>query len=83
MPLFEFECQECGQTIERLAFGGKGSNDVRPSWCPGCELYDGPFKLKLNGSTFDLRGPGFHCNDHPTQKTLPSKTQVAVGSTDG
>ena len=82
MPLFEFECLECGRVVERLAFGGKVADDVRPSWCPRCEVY-ASLKLKLNGSTFDLRGSGFHCRDYPTPEALPSKTQVAVGSTDG
>ena len=80
MPLFEYRCGACGETCEVLSYT-KDSGEARPFKCQSCGVY-ASLTLKVNGSTFDLRGAGFHCNDHPTQKTLPSKTQVAVGSCD-
>ena len=33
MPLFEYECQECGMKFEELRMSGEGNDEVR---CPQC-----------------------------------------------
>jgi len=33
MPLFEYECQECGVKFEELRISGEGNDEVR---CPQC-----------------------------------------------
>lgn len=51
MPMFEYQCQDCGQRFEALVIANR-----RPEACPRC---DSP-RIEKQFSTFGLGGVGGH-----------------------
>ena len=63
MPTYEYKCGNCGYTFEKFQSITAGS--LRK--CPKCKRR----KLKRligSGSGIIFRGPGFYCNDYPSDK---------------
>lgn len=59
MPIYEYECENCEQTVEIWhKWGQKGVK------CPECKSQRLK-RLISSPALFDLRGPGFHKNDYP------------------
>lgn len=63
MPLFEFECQHCGDRIERIFANIERVDE----WSKVCRVEDCPgyYKRVQSASNFILKGSGFHANDYP------------------
>ena len=60
MPIYEYECQKCGQPFEAV----QSMKDPHLKDCPveGCE---GPVKRKISlGSGFIFKGNGFYITDY-------------------
>jgi len=58
MPVYEYECRECGKKFEKI----QGIFDRRRPKCPKCA--GRVARLMGRGQRFILRGAGFHCNDY-------------------
>jgi putative FmdB family regulatory protein len=57
MPIYEFECTECGDTFERL----QKLSDADPTTCPKCGAPR--VKRKLTAPAFRLAGSGWYETD--------------------
>jgi putative FmdB family regulatory protein len=57
MPIYEFECTECGDTFERL----QKLADPDPAACPKCGAPR--VKRRLNAPAFRLAGSGWYETD--------------------
>ncbi len=57
MPIYEFECTECGDTFERL----QKLSDADPTDCPKCGAPR--LKRKLTAPAFRLAGSGWYETD--------------------
>ena len=66
MPLYEFECQACGQITEMLM----KISDPQPDLC-SCEK-KGSLRKKMSRTSFVLKGQGWYETDF---KTKPAKKE--------
>jgi putative FmdB family regulatory protein len=57
MPIYEFECTECGDVFERL----QKISDADPTVCPNCGA--GRIRRKLTAPAFRLAGSGWYETD--------------------
>jgi putative FmdB family regulatory protein len=57
MPIYEFECPDCGETFERL----QRLSDPDPTTCPTCGKTH--VKRKLTAPAFRLAGSGWYETD--------------------
>jgi putative FmdB family regulatory protein len=57
MPIYEFECPDCGETFERL----QKLSDPDPTTCPTCGRTH--VKRKLTAPAFRLAGSGWYETD--------------------
>ena len=60
MPVYEYQCKECGKVFEIL----HGINENYRDGCPQCR---GEAKRILSPSNFILKGSGFYVNDYPSE----------------
>ena len=58
MPVYEYECIQCGKIIEKLQ---KVSNGKCEKYCPICS---GKMKKIISKSTFHLKGTGWYATDY-------------------
>jgi len=70
MPIYKYECAECGHTFEDLA----SFSDPDPEACPSCQA-DAVTKL-ITGGNFILKGGGWYVTDYAS----PSGGSSAAGS---
>lgn len=75
MPIYEYECSECGQVHEALQ-----KMSERPlTECPNCT---GKLQKLVSHSTFHLKGSGWYATDYAnrdsdSQKTAPKQSDQA------
>ena len=60
MPLYEFECKDCGLVMEKLQ-----SYDAPAPKCERCGCDDTKRQVS-RGVGAKFNGPGFHANDYPS-----------------
>ena len=60
MPLYEYQCKQCGAIFEIL----HGVDETYEGRCPECQ---GQTKKILSPSNFILKGSGFYVNDYPSE----------------
>ncbi len=65
MPIYEYECTECGKTMEALQ---KFSDDPLTS----CELCSGKLRKLISNSSFHLKGTGWYVTDYAGKNTSVS-----------
>ncbi len=58
MPIYEYECQECGVRFERF----QNFSDDPIEKCPEC---GGPVRRLIGPVGIIFKGPGFYVTDHP------------------
>ncbi len=58
MPIYEYECKDCGYVFERLILHLKNSTHRR---CPNCGQLA---KRIMSAGSFILKGAGFYKNDY-------------------
>ena len=75
MPVYEYECSECGHRIEILQ---KISDP--PVEC--CEVCNGHMKKLISRSTFHLKGTGWYATDYASKETSSSKSHTQSSSTE-
>lgn len=61
MPIHEYECPCCDHQLEAIQKAGEDKHR-----CPGCGGW--MEKLVAFGSTFILKGEGWHDTDYPKKK---------------
>jgi len=57
MPIYEYECQKCGRTLEAM----QKFSDSPLSECPGCS---GALRKLISQSSFHLKGSGWYVTDY-------------------
>lgn len=60
MPVYEYQCMQCGEIFEIL----HKINEKYIARCPKCQ---GEAKKILSPSNFILKGSGFYVNDYPSE----------------
>jgi putative FmdB family regulatory protein len=58
MPIYEFKCENCGHSLEKLM----KSSDPFPTTCPECEQENVLKKQMSTNTGFLLKGYGWHRN---------------------
>ncbi len=57
MPIYEYECEECGTQVEIL-------QKISDQPIVECESCDGKLKKLISQSTFHLKGTGWYVTDY-------------------
>lgn len=84
MPIYKYECAECGHTFEDL----RSFSEPDPEACPSCQA-DAVQKL-ITGGNFILKGSGWYVTDYPSSsgggpaaaKSDPAESSDASTPTD-
>ena len=73
MPLYEYQCEECGQRFERIR---KFSDPPLEEPCPKC---GGPIKKLISSPAIQFKGKGWYVTDYAKSgSTEPSKSEAAT-----
>lgn len=62
MPIYEYECADCGERIERL----QRLDDPPPDACEAC---GGSMKRMLSAPAFQFKGTGWYVTDYAGRKS--------------
>ena len=65
MPLFEYECQECGCRMELIQ--RVGARPLKKVECDDCEVVR-PVKKLLSAPAFQFKGDGWYVTDYADKK---------------
>ena len=65
MPIYEYECQQCGAVEEAL----QKISDKPLTKCSQCT---GKLRKMISNSTFHLKGSGWYVTDYAKKSTSPS-----------
>ncbi len=65
MPVYEYECSECGHRIEIL-------QKISDPPVEYCEVCNGHMKKLISRSTFHLKGTGWYATDYASKNTSSS-----------
>ena len=60
MPIYEYQCEECGHKLEKLM----KMSDPAPVTCPACEQPG--LKKQVSAAAFRLKGSGWYETDFKT-----------------
>ncbi len=73
MPLYEYQCEECGGRFERIR---KFSDPPLEEPCPKC---GGPIKKLISSPAIQFKGKGWYVTDYAKSGSAePSKAEVAT-----
>jgi len=75
MPIYEYECETCGATVEAL----QKFSDAPLTTCEHCS---GKLHKIISQSTFHLKGTGWYVTDYANGKSSGSSPQKAKAKTD-
>ena len=75
MPIYEYQCEKCGQTAEVL----QKFSDAPLSQCPGC---GGEMHKLMSMNSFQLKGNGWYVTDYAGKNTqaTPKKDEEATSA---
>ncbi len=85
MPLYEYECDACGNRFERI----QKFSDPLVDTCPVC---NGPVKKLLSSPAIQFKGSGWYITDYAkkspadpgkTDSKKPDSSSSSSGSSDG
>jgi putative FmdB family regulatory protein len=76
MPIYEYECADCGERIERL----QGLNDPPPEACKAC---GGLMKRMLSAPAFQFKGTGWYVTDYAGRKSSDDDGASASSKAEG
>ncbi|MCD4685402.1 MAG: zinc ribbon domain-containing protein [Anaerolineae bacterium] len=65
MPLYEYECKECGVRFDRI----QHFHDEPITDCPECENGQGQVQRLIGPVGIVFKGPGFYANDSKRGKS--------------
>jgi putative FmdB family regulatory protein len=73
MPLYEYQCEDCGERFERIR---KFSDPPLDEPCPKC---GGPIKKLISSPAIQFKGKGWYVTDYAKSgSTEPSKAESAT-----
>lgn len=67
MPIYEYQCSQCGHTLEKL----QNRTDPAPALCPACEA-QGTLSRIISQTSFHLKGGGWYVTDYKGKNTSTS-----------
>ena len=73
MPLYEYECKDCGKRIEVI----HGVDEKAPDHCQACQ---GPLKRLLAVPGLIFKGSGFYVNDYARKDSAANRAQKSMES---
>ncbi len=77
MPIYEYECQNCGAVVEHW-------QKISDPPLETCEACGGKMKKLISQSTFHLKGSGWYVTDYAGKKTdSKSKKQESKSASKG
>jgi putative FmdB family regulatory protein len=68
MPLWEYECRDCGTRVEVL----QGLDEEGPEHCPKCK---GKLRRLLSVPGLIFKGSGFYVNDYADKDTVAQRSK--------
>ena len=68
MPLWEYECRDCGSHVEVL----QGRDEEGPEHCPKCK---GKLRRLLSVPGLIFKGSGFYVNDYADKDTVAQRSK--------
>ena len=69
MPLYEYQCEKCGERVEII----QRVSDKPYSHCPKC---GGDMKKLVSAPAIQFKGSGFYKTDYATSKPSESKSET-------
>ena len=75
MPIYEYECADCSQRIERL----QRLNDPPPKACEAC---GGTMKRMLSAPAFQFKGTGWYVTDYAGRKSSDDDESSTAANND-
>lgn len=76
MPIYEYQCQDCGHELEKL----QKMSDAPLKECPACEQ---PHLVKkVSAAGFRLKGTGWYETDFKNSKPKTNKTEKKPSNAD-
>ncbi len=72
MPIYEYQCEKCGETTEVL----QKFSDAPLSVCPGC---GGHMSKLMSMNSFQLKGSGWYVTDYAGKKSESGTSANASG----
>jgi len=76
MPIYEYECTQCGHFEEVM----QKISDPPISECPRCH---GKMKKLMSMNTFHLKGSGWYVTDYASKRNTSSPPSTATQSANG
>jgi putative FmdB family regulatory protein len=76
MPLYEYECQECGRRIEVLQRFGEEPKAT-------CDHCGGPLRKLLSAPMVQFKGSGWYVTDYAGKKSAASRSEGTSESSAG
>jgi len=76
MPLYEYQCDECGHTFEKIQ---KFSDPLEDS-CPKC---GGPVRKLMSSPAIQFKGSGWYITDYAKKDGSPPKADGTSDSKNG
>jgi putative FmdB family regulatory protein len=68
MPLYEYECQQCGERVEII----QRTSDPTYEHCPKC---GGEMKKLASAPAIQFKGSGFYKTDYPSKSSTTSESK--------
>ena len=75
MPIYEYQCQNCGHHLEKL----QKMSDAALKDCPNCQQPE--LSKQISAAGFRLKGTGWYATDFKDKKPKPEKTKPATSTT--
>ena len=76
MPLYEYECENCGGRFERIR---KFSDPPLEEPCPTC---GGPIRKLISSPAIQFKGSGFYKTDYPSASSKGSSGSTTTKSSE-
>ncbi len=76
MPLYEFQCDECGHRFEIIQ---QKFSDPPPAACPQC---GGPVRRLVSSPAFQFKGSGWYATDYAKKPESPKGAEKSTDSKD-
>jgi len=67
MPIYEYECENCGQTLEAF-------QKISDKPLESCKLCNGKLHKLISQSSFHLKGTGWYVTDYSKKTQTNTKT---------
>ena len=73
MPLYEYQCDECGHTFEKI----QKFSDPLETTCPKC---GGPVRKLMSSPAIQFKGSGWYITDYAKKDSAPAKSDSKTDS---